>query len=246
MDGDDICHPRRLETQAAYLQAHPDAGLVACGFRHFPRQSLRRGMLAYEGWQNSLVDHDRITRDLFVESPFVHPGIMTRRGLVTQLGGYRDQGWPEDYDLWLRMAAAGTRFARLDATLFFWRDHPERATRTMDAYTPQAMRRCKFHHLRGGLLNETREVVLAGAGQEARAWQRLLAAEGVAVSNWLDIDPRKVGTTLHGAPVLRPEELQLAGRKMLVAIGLRGAREQFRQTAAGLGWQEGVDFVSVA
>ena len=172
--------------------------------------------------------------------------MLTRREIVERLGGYRDCGWPEDYDLWLRMAAAGVRFARLPETLLFWRDHPERATRTMDAYAALAMRRCKLHHLLRGFLSGAADLVLAGAGLEARAWQRLLSAEGVRVSHWLDIDPRKVGTILHGAPVLRPEELQLAGRKMITAIGLRGAREQFRLTADELGWREGVDFVSVA
>jgi len=246
MDGDDISHPRRLEMQASYLQAHPDTGLVACGFRHFPRADLKRGMLAYETWQNSLVDHHQIMLDLYVESPFIHPGIMTRRSIAEQLGGYRDCGWAEDYDLWLRMAAAGVHFARLPGTLFFWRDHPERATRTMDQYASHAFRRCKFHHLRLGFLKNSSEVVIAGAGLEARAWQRLLLADGVAVSHWLDIDPRKIGKILHGAPVLRPEELELAGRKMIVAIGLRGAREQFRSVAEGLGWREGLDFISVA
>jgi len=246
MDGDDICHPRRLEMQASYLDAHPDTGLVACSFRHFPRNDLKRGMLAYESWQNSLVDHDQVTLDLYVESPFVHPGIMTRRNIVEQLGGYRDCGWAEDYDLWLRMAAAGVRFARLPETLFFWRDHPERATRTRDEYASHAFRCCKFHHLRRGFLRDTSEVVIAGAGLEARAWQRLLAADGVVVSHWLDIDPRKIGKILHGAPVVRPEELELAGRKMITAIGLRGARQQFRSVAEKLGWQEGLDFVCVA
>jgi glycosyltransferase involved in cell wall biosynthesis len=246
MDGDDISHPRRLALQAAYLEAHPGTGLVASGFRHFPRASLKRGMLAYEEWQNSLGDHQRVIRDLFVESPFVHPGILTRRGVVERLGGYRDCGWPEDYDLWLRMAAAGVRFARLPEVLLFWRDHPERATRTMDEYASLALRRCKLHHLRLGFLQGVSELVIAGAGLEARAWQRLLLAEGIAVSHWLDIDPRKVGRTLHGAPVLRPEDLQLEGRKMITAIGLRGAREQFRLDAGKLGWQEGIDFISVA
>lgn len=246
MDGDDICHPRRLELQANYLDAHPDTGLVACGFRHFPRTGLKRGMLAYETWQNALTAQRRIMHDLYVESPFVHPGIMTRRIILEQLGGYRDCDWAEDYDLWLRMAAAGIRFARLPGTLFFWRDHPERATRTMDAYASQSLRCCKFHHLRQGFLKGASEVVIAGAGLEARAWQRLLFAEGVGVSHWLDIDPRKVGRILHGAPIVRPEELDLAGRKMITAIGLRGARDQFRSVAGGLGWEEGVDFVCVA
>jgi glycosyltransferase involved in cell wall biosynthesis len=246
MDGDDVCHPRRLELQLDLLQRQPDLDLVACGFRHFPRHELKTGMLGYESWQNSLTEHHLISRDLFVESPFVHPSVLTRTRLVTGLGGYRDLGWPEDYDLWLRMAAVGCRFGRLKQQLFFWRDHPGRSTRTREEYAAQALRRCKCHHLRQGFLKDADQVVMAGAGREARAWQRLLATEGIRVSHWLDIDPRKVGRTLHGAPVVRPEALDLAGRRMLNAIGLRGARQEFRRNAAALGWWEGVDFVSVA
>ncbi|HXE96603.1 MAG TPA: glycosyltransferase [Dongiaceae bacterium] len=246
LDGDDICHPRRLELQAAYLEAHPAIGLVACNFRHFPRTGLKQGMIDYESWQNSLTRHPAIIRDLFVESPFVHPSIMTRRIIMEGLGGYHGSGWPEDYDLWLRMAAAGVQFARLPHTLLFWRDHPERATRTMDEYALHAFRACKCHHLLNSFLQDSPDVVIAGAGLEARAWQRLLTAAKVTVSTWLDVDPRKIGRILHNAPVLSPDELHLNGRKMIVAIGVRGAREQFRSVARRRGWQEGMDFVCVA
>jgi len=246
LDGDDICHPRRLELQAAYLTAHPETGLVASNFRHFPRTGLKQGMIDYESWQNSLTGHALVTRDLFVESPFVHPSIMTRRTIITGLGGYQENSWPEDYDLWLRMAAAGTQFARLPQTLLFWRDHPERATRTMDEYATHAFRACKCYHLLNCFLRNVPDVVIAGAGLEARAWQRLLAAAKVTVSTWLDVDPRKIGHILHNAPILSPGELHLNGRKMIVAIGVRGAREQFRKVAARRGWQEGMDFVCVA
>ena len=246
LDGDDICHPRRLELQATYLNASPDTGLVACNFRHFPRSDIKQGMIDYESWQNALTEHPLIIRDLFVESPFVHPSIMVRRAVLDQLGGYHDRDWPEDYDLWLRMAAAGVEFARLPQTLLFWRDHPERATRTMNEYALQAFRACKCHHLLNGFLKDAGNVVIAGAGLEARAWQRLLTVAEVTVSDWLDVDPRKIGRILHNAPVISPDELHLNGRKMIVAIGVRGAREQFRILAQKRGWHEGMDFVCVA
>jgi glycosyltransferase involved in cell wall biosynthesis len=246
LDGDDICHPKRLELQSKYLETHPDVGLVASNFRHFSRSSLKQGMLDYELWQNSLTEHSLVIRDLFVESPFVHPSIMTRRIIMENLGGYQDKGWPEDYDLWLRMAEAGVKFARLPQTLLFWRDHPERATRTMNEYAVNAFRTCKCHHLLRGFLHNCFDIVIAGAGLEARAWQRLLSSTGVRVSTWLDIDPKKIGCILHSAPVVHPNELKLNGRKMIVAIGVRGAREQFRVVAENCGWQEGIDFICVA
>ena len=245
MDGDDICHPRRLELQAARMTAEPEVGLVACTFRHFPRHRVGKGMLAYEAWQNSLHTHEAIIRDLFVESPVVHPSVMFRKELVEAVGGYRETGWAEDYDLWLRLAAAGTRFARLPRPLFFWQERPERATRTSPLYSAEAFRACKAHHLKSGFLHKVDQVMLAGAGIEGRAWMRTLAQEGIRVSQWVDVDPRKIGRNLHGAPILGPDEAKPGKEKMLVTVGTRGAREQVRNWAEGAGFREGFDYVCV-
>jgi glycosyltransferase involved in cell wall biosynthesis len=245
MDGDDIAHPRRLELQHAFMVANPGVGLAACSFRHFPRQRLGRGMLAYEAWQNALDSHESIIRDLFVESPFVHPSVMFRREVVERVGGYRDLGWAEDYDLWIRLAAAGTRFARLTQPLLFWRERPERATRTMVEYAAAAFRACKAHHLKRGFLRDASEVTLAGAGLEGRAWRRALAQEGVRISRWVDVDPRKVGRILHGAPVVAPGDVAPDGVKMLITVGTRGAREGLRAWATGAGFVEGENFLCV-
>ena len=244
MDADDISHPSRLERQTSFLNANFDVGLVACGFRHFPRQHLRVGMLAYETWQNELVTHDLIMRDLFVESPFVHPSVMFRKKLVKKVGGYRECGWTEDYDLWLRLAANEVRFARLSEPLFFWRDRPDRLTRTDQAYTAAAFRACKAHYLKLGFLSGLDEVTLVGAGLEGRAWMRTLATAGIRVTRWIDADPRKQARPLHGAPVLPPDTDELSG-KFLVTIGTRGARKGIRTWLTDQGLVEGVDLLFV-
>jgi hypothetical protein len=245
MDGDDISHPRRLELQAEALDANPGLGLVACSFRHFPRHHVGKGMLAYESWQNGLLSHDEILLDIFVESPFVHPSVMFRKETVTGAGGYRDMGWAEDYDLWLRLAGAGVRFARLPDTLFFWRERPERATRTLSEYSSEAFRACKAHHLRSGFLRGEKEVILAGAGIEGRGWRRALAVERIGVSLWVDVDPRKIGRALHGVPVAGPGEVSPGMGKMLITVGTPGARDGVRRWAGEAGFREGVDFLCV-
>jgi Glycosyl transferase family 2 len=245
MDGDDISHPRRLEAQAALLDAAPALGLVACAFRHFPRHRLGTGMLAYEAWQNLLLSHEEIVRDLFVESPFVHPSVMFRKAAVEAVGGYREMGWAEDYDLWLRLAAAGTRFARLPGSLFCWRERPQRATRTLPEYTPQAFRACKVHHLQNGFLRGAKEVVLAGAGLEGRAWSRVLDGQGIRVTLWVDVDPRKIGRVLHGAPIAGPDAVGPTAGKMLITVGTRGARAGVREWACRAGFTEEKDFLCV-
>ncbi len=245
MDGDDISHPQRLAKQLEIFAAEPETGLVASSFRHFPRAGLKIGMLAYEEWQNCLSSHDRIMADIFVESPFVHPGVMFKREVVEKLGGYRDMGWAEDYDLWLRMAHASVRFARSGEPLIFWRDRPQRATRTMSEYSEDAFRRCKAHHLQKGFLSKVTEVILAGAGKEGRAWQRILAEIGVTVSRWIDVDPKKHGRILHGAEIVSPYKILPKGAKLLVTVGTRGARAGIREWAVKTGLADGKDFICV-
>jgi len=245
MDGDDICHPRRLERQVAYLDAHPGTSLVACQVTQVPRQQLSAGMLAYEKWQNSLLDHPQIVRDLYVESPFVHPSVIFRRDPVIQCGAYRDTGWPEDYDLWLRLARAGARFARMPEVLFYWRDRPERFSRRSASCSLEAFRACKAHHLRRTYLAGHTTVTLWGAGIEGKAWRKALLVEGVHVQRWVEVDPRKLGQTIHGAPVVGIDQLRPGDGPTLVTIGAKGARAQVRAFADRRGLVEGVDFLCV-
>jgi len=245
MDGDDICHPRRLACQVAALADDPELDLLATRIRHFPRPLLTDGMRAYETWLNSHLAHDEIVRDIFVESPFANPSVMLRTETLRELGGYLDHGWPEDYDLWLRYAAAGARFARLPETLLFWRDHPERLTRTSPAFSLQAFRDCRAHYLRQGYLAGHTAVTLWGAGQEGKAWRKTLRALGVEVTRWIEIDPRKIGQVIHGAPVTAIDALAPGQGPMLITIGAREARPQVRKFAAARGLREGVDYLCV-
>ena len=202
-------------------------------------------MRAYETWQNSLRDDAAIRRDLFVESPFAHPSVMFRRDRVQEAGAYRDCGWAEDYDLWLRLARLPGGFARLPETLLYWRDRPRRLTRTSAACSAAAFRACKVHHLRQGFLAGRRRVTLWGAGLEGKAWRTALDAAGVAVARWAEVDRRKIGQTIHGAPVMAIEDLQAGHGPILVTVGARGARAQIRVRARQQGLVEEKDFLCV-
>ncbi len=64
-------------------------------------------MRIYGEWVNQVLLPTDFDRELLVESPIVHPGATLRRSAVERIGGYRDGDFPEDYDLWLRLHAAG-------------------------------------------------------------------------------------------------------------------------------------------
>lgn len=245
MDGDDICHPQRLHKQFEMFDKDPTLTLVASAVRHFPRMNIQGGLLAYEEWQNKLLDHADIMTNLFVESPFAHPSVMFRREEVIAAGGYHDEAWAEDYDLWLRLAEQGVRFARCPETLLYWRDRLQRLTRTADNCSLEAFRACKAHYLQRSYLQNTSDVTLWGAGVEGKAWRKELKSIGVSVCRWIDVDQRKIGQRIHGSAVYPPDILKDEPGPTLITVGARGARVQIRKWASEAGLKEGLDFVCV-
>jgi glycosyltransferase involved in cell wall biosynthesis len=249
MDADDVSHPRRLELQTAHLASHPATGVVSCLVRHFPAHRVAEGFRLYEAWLNSLTTHDAMARERFVESPLAHPSVMVRRGLLAEAGGWRERGWAEDYDLWLRLFETGAVFDKLDRILFFWREHGDRLTRTDPRYSTLSFLGCKAHFLARGPLGNADKVLLWGAGQTGRRLSKLLIEEGVAIEAVVDIDLAKIGGALRGIPVIGPGELpdHLDSRTIvLAAVASRGARQLIRANLNDLGLVEGRAFWCVA
>lgn len=249
MDADDVADPRRLSLQVERLEADPGTEILGCRVRLLrdEAQPENQGMGAYVDWLNRLLDHDAIVADLWVESPFVHPSVVLRASVLRGLGGYRDFDGPEDYDLWLRAHAAGVRFGKVDEELLAWRDRPGRLTRTDSRYAATRFRALKIERLERGLLAGRRPVVIWGAGPIGKGWARALAARGHAVAAFVEVDARKIGCVIHGAPVLDLRGAAgLRGPLHLAAVGRPGAREEIRRLVRDLGLVEGRDFVAVA
>jgi GT2 family glycosyltransferase len=247
MDADDVAWPRRLALQVEALEADPSLAAAGSRVRLFPRALVRDGMRRYVGWLNALTTPALVARDLFVEAPLVHPAALLRRGPLEAAGGWRDGPFPEDYDLWLRLAAAGGRLTNLPATLLDWRESAGRLTRTDGRYALPRHMALKCAALAAGPLAGAREVALWGAGETGRAFSDALAAVGLRVTTFVEVDRKKIGRTIRGAPVISYEAVaRLRGLPLLVAVGAPGARELIRAELARQGFEEGRDFRCVA
>ena len=245
MDADDWTHPGRLARQAHLLDQEPALHVLGCRVRAVG--SVGRGMRRYVAWSNGLLDHEAITRDLFVESPLVHPSVMLRTAALRELGGYREAAGPEDYDLWLRAAAAGWRFAKLPETLLEWRDRPDRLTRCDARYSPERFQTRKLEALEAGVLRARRPIVIWGAGPIGKGWAHALQARGHEVAAFVEVAPRKIGQRIAGIPVRDLAAARsVAGALHLAAVGQPGARTRIRRAARRLGLSEGSDLIAVA
>lgn len=247
MDADDLSLPRRLERQVEALDADPGLAVVGCGVRIVPREGLTEGRLEYERWLNSLTSSELIHRDLFVECPLAHPTLVLRRETLEAVGGYRNAAVPEDYDLLLRIHEAGGRLGTVPEPLLEWTDRPDRLSRTDPAYSLEAFRALKVEVLGRTLLRGWDGVVIWGAGPTGKAFSRLLREAGVVLRAFVDLDPRKIGQEIHGAPVLPPHGLDdHPGAFVLAAVAGMEGREEVRAALRRAGRREGRDFVAVA
>lgn len=247
MDADDLAHPRRLERQLAALAASPRLWAVGSQVRAFPRRDVKAGMHRYVAWLNGLTSPELVARDLLVESPLVHPAAAIRRDALDRLGGWRDGGFPEDYDLWLRARASGGELTNLAEPLLLWREGPLRATRRDPRYALSRHVALKCEHLRRTLLARRDEVAVWGAGATGKAFSDGLASEGVRVALFLEVDRKKVGRSVRGAPVLCYEDAtRVRGLPILVAVGAPGARPLIRTELAKQRFVELRDFWCVS
>ena len=251
MDSDDRCMPNRFAQQLAYLESNRDVALVSCRVQPFPAEDVRDGFRIYLEWMNSLVSDMDIRREIFIESPFAHPSVLIRREWLDQMGGYEEHGWPEDYDLWMRMFLAGARFARLPDVLLEWREHRARLTRVDSRYSLENFLRLKAHYLMQGPIKNRDAVILWGAGMTGRRLSKHLARQGAPLAAFIDIDPEKIGGTRRGLPIFPPVLLADLWRSynhpvILAAVGARGARTLIRQRLSAMQLVEGVDWWCVA
>ena len=122
MDADDLCLPGRFERQVAWISTqHVDfcfsTTLDFCPGFPWVRASLPIPLAA-----------DLVPWLLLLDNVLPHPTMFGRRDLVTELGGYRVTP-AEDYDLWLRAAAAGLRMMRAGRWDVAYRIHPGQVSR---------------------------------------------------------------------------------------------------------------------
>ena len=123
MDGDDISLPTRFEKEIAFLDAHPEVAIVSCPMIHFDENGdYRAGTAIEHPDKNSFING----------SPFCHAPSIFRTSAIKSVGGYTvDKKFLriEDYNLFMKLYAAGYRGCNIQEPLYKMRDDRTAYTR---------------------------------------------------------------------------------------------------------------------
>ena len=125
MDADDVCLPQRFTRQIAFLDAHPDYGVVGTWTDDIDEHGT--------SWPHYAPPHP-LTHEDFLDQigtggPLLcHPSVMFRRDIVRAVGGYHAAfRHCEDLDLWLRLASV-TRLGNIGEPLLRYRHYSDQVS----------------------------------------------------------------------------------------------------------------------
>jgi len=246
MDADDISHPERLAEQVAFLDAHPNIGVLGTRvtFKTSVEQSL--GMEAFVRWQNTIISPHEHYVKRFVDAPLAHPTVMFRKELINRHGGYDTGPLPEDHELWLRWMHQGVRFAKLPEELLTWQDHPQRLSRTHSNYSVDAFFTTKAKWIAAWFdrkFPEGRQVIIAGTSNLCRDRAQKLEAQGMRITAFTDVRKREVA----GYRFISHTDLPGPGEALVISfISQRGTGDRIAEFLGSRGLIEGEDFILAA
>ncbi len=246
MDADDLMSRRRLELQRSALSRAPELAAVGCHVRLFPRAHLRAGLLEYERWLRAIRTPDDVLREAFVECPLAHPTLMIRRAVLLELG-YRGPGWPEDYDLLLRLLEARHVVGVVSERLLHWRDGASRLSRSSARYAISAFVECKAEFLARGFLAHSEHFLLWGFGDTGKSLANALLRRGKRPAAIIELHPRRLGQMIRGVRVVAPHALpDLPRLPLVVSVAGLTPRTEIRTSLSALGFVERRDYVCAA
>ena len=136
MDADNLIFPRALELlyEAITTSCTAAAYSILCRFRGKPDN--RRGLLSYFDWDPRML----------AEHPYIDAMALFDRAQLLALGGYDNDlfkvgwfGW-EDYELWLRMAAAHLKATMVPNILCLYRHHEAAMSNTTNLFEVDLVR----------------------------------------------------------------------------------------------------------
>ena len=224
MDADDVMPPRKLEVLCNALKkvgpGHIATGLV----QYFSEGKLGEGFQKYEQWLNALTGENRNFEAIYKECVIPSPAWMVYRDDLDQCEAFNPDTYPEDYDLCFRFYKNRLKPVGCREVVHLWRDHQQRASRNDPNYTDQTFFELKLPYFIDLDYNQSRPLVLWGAGKKGKTLAKMLAEKYIDF-RWVCNSTSKWGKQINGIKMENFNILQeLVDPQVIIAVA--GPKDQ--------------------
>lgn len=197
MDSDDIMHPEKLEILQKNLSIKGKGHLAVGLVQYFSELGVSDGYQKYEQWLNKLTLKGNNYSELYKECVIPSPCWMIYREDLIRCNAFKPDRYPEDYDLTFRFYKKGLQCIPCDQLLHYWRDYPERTSRTHIHYAQNYFLDIKLYYFLELHYHKNRPLVIWGAGYKGKTIARKLVNHKIRF-HWICDNPKKIGKKIYG------------------------------------------------
>ena len=215
MDADDLMPVNKLRNLLKALE-EKGPGHVATGkVKYF--DALGEGFKNYERWLNKLIDEDNHRAHLYKECVIASPNWMLYKEDFKRIGAFESPVYPEDYELVFTMFSVGLKVVTVDEVTHLWRDHEQRASRVSPLYASNTFLPLKLGWFQKLNRDETKQLILLGAGKKGKAIAKELNRLGIEFS-WQTNNLKKVGHAIYCVKVENQNLPPKTGAQVLIGV----------------------------
>ena len=229
MDSDDIMDENKLFYMVNQLK-DSGKGYIALGqVKYFGEMKINDGYKRYQNWLNRLTWTASNFSEIYKECVIPSPCWMVYRSDFELCGGFSNDLYPEDYDLAFRFYKDGLKCLPSENLLHFWRDYPNRTSRTHIHYAQNYFLDIKLKYFLELDYDKKRPLTVWGAGFKGKYTAKFLKKHGIDFY-WICNNPKKIDKKIYGITLNRFEFLkELKNPQCIVTVANSQSQKAIRQ-----------------
>ncbi|MBU2511914.1 glycosyltransferase family 2 protein [bacterium] len=197
MDADDLMPENKLKTLLSILQSSPSKSVATGKVQYFSDQPISAGYLKYQNWLNGVIDRESFFAEIYRECTLASPNWMMHADEFFSIGGYDSMHYPEDYDMVFQLRDHGFNIIGTKNITHLWREHPNRASRTLKAYQQDAFFELKLNHFLKFEKTSHSSLVLWGTARKGKLVAKKLL-DNHQPFTWMDWQNNKYDGGIYG------------------------------------------------
>ena len=204
MDADDKMPINKLELLMGAMPL--DKKTIVTGMvRYFSDSPVSEGYVRYETWLNSLISAKNHWQNIYRECVIASPNWLVHRSCFEDCFGFEQLNYPEDYDMVFKWFEHGFSVISVPEVTHLWREHPNRTSRTVEAYQQKAFFQLKTRYF---IQNHwsNKKFQLIGRSEKGKLVASILLENNLDF-DWFDVNASKITTLILGKEIRDIEQL---------------------------------------
>ena len=234
MDADDKMTHDKLNLHYNNLKNN-GKGYISVGLvQYFSTTELGEGYKKYATWLNNLTLKENNFSEIYKECVIPSPNWMLHRKDLINCGAFKNNIYPEDYDLCFRMRNSGLKIKSVNAITHYWRDHNLRSSRTSDNYKDNRFLDLKLYHFLKTDFNTEKNLVLWGAGKKGKAIAKKLLNKNIDFT-WISNNSKKHGVNIYNQIIQADKYLKkIQQAQCIIPIAAKYTNEEIKNQLLNL------------